>query len=105
MKSVVLVVRQLVCVVACFLTSAVFAWQSPVVQGVAASADRSERVVASASALLKVLSPEQQRAVQFRFNDDQQRVRWSNLPTGIFERRGLRMGDLNQPQRQAVMDV
>ncbi|MFN5796000.1 MAG: DUF3500 domain-containing protein, partial [Planctomyces sp.] len=71
----------------------------------AASADRSEQVVAAAETLLKVLSAEQLTAVQFRFNDDEQRVRWSNLPSGIFARRGLRMGDLNAQQRQAVYDV
>ncbi|MFN6312740.1 MAG: DUF3500 domain-containing protein [Planctomyces sp.] len=71
----------------------------------AASADRSEQVVAAAEDLLKVLSAEQRTAVQFRFNDDEQRVRWSNLPSGIFARRGLRMGDLNAQQRQAVYDV
>lgn len=71
----------------------------------AASADRSEQVVAAAEDLLKVLSAEQRTAVQFRFNDDEQRVRWSNLPSGIFARRGLRMGDLNAQQRQAVFDV
>ena len=31
-----------------------------------------------------------------------QKTRWSNLPTGIFERQGLRMGDLTPPQRAAV---
>ena len=104
MKSVAAGVRLLVCFVTCFSTVGVFAWQSPAGQG-ATAADRSEQVVAAATALLKVLSAEQQRAVQFRFNDDEQRVRWSNLPTGIFVRRGLRMGDLSEPQRQAVLEV
>jgi hypothetical protein len=38
---------------------------------------------------------------QFPF-DGPQRTRWSNFPTGIFHREGLRMGDLSPTQRKAV---
>jgi hypothetical protein len=40
--------------------------------------------------------------VQFPF-DSSQKARWSNLPTGIFKREGLRLGDLTQAQRAAAM--
>lgn len=103
------------CVLAGLVSSTAFALQAAVPgetvsvatngPAVAAPADRSEQVVAAAEALLKTLSAEQRAAVQFRFNDDEQRVRWSNLPSGIFARRGLRMGDLNAQQRQAVLEV
>jgi hypothetical protein len=41
----------------------------------------------------------------FSFDDPTQRVRWSNLPSGIFPRSGLRMGDLTDAQRSAVMQL
>jgi hypothetical protein len=31
--------------------------------------------------------------------------RWSNLPTGIYERHGIRMGDLGAAQKAAAMSV
>jgi hypothetical protein len=42
--------------------------------------------------------------VQFPF-DSPQKARWSNLPTGIYEREGLRLGDLTPPQRAAAMAI
>ena len=42
--------------------------------------------------------------VQFPF-EGAQKTRWSNLPTGIFQREGLRLGDLTPPQRAAVMTL
>lgn len=65
--------------------------------------DQSVKVVSAAESLLKTLDEKQRAAVLFGFNDEDQRVRWSNLPTGIFERKGLRMGDLQPEQYQAVM--
>ncbi len=115
MNSAVSVVRSGVCVLAGLLASTAGAVQPPAGRGSAtatasatvsvAAADQSERVVVAAELLLKQLSAEQRQAALFRFNDDEQRVRWSNLPSGIFARRGLRMGDLNAQQRQAVLDV
>jgi hypothetical protein len=37
--------------------------------------------------------------------DSPQKTRWSNFPTGIFKREGLRMGDLTPPQRAAAMTL
>lgn len=62
----------------------------------------TKKVVEAADALLATLTPEQRQAVTFAFTDSRQRVRWSNLPTGIFQRAGLRMGDLNETQQKAV---
>lgn len=67
--------------------------------------EQTDRVVNAANALLNTLSDSEKSKVQFKFNDEQQRLRWSNLPTGIFERRGLRMGDLKPQQSEAVMNV
>ncbi|MEZ6035029.1 MAG: DUF3500 domain-containing protein [Planctomycetaceae bacterium] len=67
--------------------------------------DQSVNVTAAAEALLQTLSDGQRAAVLFKFNDAEQRVRWSNLPTGIYQRRGLRTGDLKPDQLQAVFAV
>lgn len=67
------------------------------------NAEIAKRVVSAAKGFLDTLDETQRGKVLFDFNDDQQRARWSNLPTGIFERRGLRLGQMNPAQRQAVM--
>jgi hypothetical protein len=63
------------------------------------------RVVAVADAFLRTLSPAQRSAATFAFTDREQRARWSNLPGGIFERKGLKLGDLDAQQRAAAMAV
>ena len=77
----------------------------PEVCGQQVNVDQSAQVVAATESLFGQLSESQRQAVSFRFNDDEQRLRWSNLPSGIFARRGLRMGDLSESQRSAVMGV
>ena len=67
--------------------------------------DQSVKIVAAAQALLECLSEAERSAVLFQFNDEDQRVRWSNLPSGIFARKGLRMGDLRPEKHVAVMEV
>ena len=41
----------------------------------------------------------------FDFNDAAQRMKWSNLPTTMVPRAGLKMGDLSGPQRKAAMGL
>jgi hypothetical protein len=67
-----------------------------------AQAQATARIVASAQALLKALDDSGRMRVQFPF-EGPQKTRWSNLPTGIFMREGLRMGDLTPTQRAAAM--
>jgi hypothetical protein len=67
-----------------------------------AAADATARIVASAQALLATLDEASRTKVQFPF-DSPQKTRWSNLPTGIFKREGLRVGDLAPAQRAAAM--
>lgn len=71
----------------------------------AAARETTTKVAAAAKAFLSALEPGQRGKVQFEFKNDAQRKRWSNLPVGIFERAGLRMGDLTQQQQNAVWDV
>ena len=61
------------------------------------------RIVASANAFLGTLDEGQKSKVLFAFDDAAQRVKWSNLPTTMVPRAGLKMGDLNAAQKKAAM--
>jgi hypothetical protein len=63
------------------------------------------RIADVAKKFLTSLDDGQRAKVTFDFKDAAQRVRWSNLPVNMAERRGLRMGDLKQTQRDAVMHL
>lgn len=67
--------------------------------------DATGKTVAAAKTLLALLDDTQRAKVSFAFDDQEQKVRWSNFPTGIFERKGLRMGDLTARQREAVFNL
>jgi hypothetical protein len=69
-----------------------------------AQADVTARVVASAQALLSSLDAAGKSRVQFPF-DGPQKTRWSNLPSPMFQREGLRLGDVTPAQRAAVMSL
>ena len=69
-----------------------------------APADATARIVAAAQAVTVALDTTGRSTVQFPF-DGPQKSRWSNLPTGIFKREGLRMGNLTPAQRAAVMHL
>jgi len=71
----------------------------------AAAAGQTQKIVSAANAFLETLDDLQRSKVNFDFNDAAQRKRWSNLPVTMAERRGLRMGDLKQNQRDAVMKL
>jgi len=62
-------------------------------------------IVAAAKKFLATLDDAQRTKVVFDFKDDAQRKRWSNLPSAIFTRQGLRIGDLTEAQREAVLAV
>ena len=66
--------------------------------------DATARIVAAAQQLLTTLDAAGRTRVQFPF-DGPQKAKWSNLPSGIFTREGLRMGDLTPPQRAAAMNI
>ena len=71
----------------------------------AKDSDTTGKTVAAAKALLATLDNAGRAKVNFAFNDNEQKVRWSNFPTGIFARKGLRMGDLNATQHEAVFKL
>ncbi|GAA0519279.1 DUF3500 domain-containing protein [Deinococcus depolymerans] len=69
---------------------------------VASSDAQTQKIVSAANAFLGALNATQRQSVLFAFTDSAQRQRWSNLPTGLFQRAGLRWGDLNAAQRAAL---
>jgi hypothetical protein len=77
---------------------------APAATSPASTADATSRIVAAAQALLTTLDDPGRTKVQFPF-EGPQRTKWSNLPSGIFERTGLRVGDLTPAQRSAVMTL
>jgi Protein of unknown function (DUF3500) len=62
-------------------------------------------IVASANGFLSSLDEGQRSKVLFDFNDAAQRVKWSNLPTTMVARAGLKMGDLSEAQKKAAMGL
>jgi hypothetical protein len=74
-------------------------------QGNPATSKATGEIVAAANKFLASLEEAQRSKVVFDFKDDEQRRRWSNLPTPMFKRAGLRMGDLKKPQRDAVLGL
>src|SRR6266566_1285809 len=66
--------------------------------------DATARIVASAKAVLTTLDDAGRAKVQFPF-EGPQKTRWSNLPSPMFQREGLRLGDLTPAQRTAVMSL
>jgi hypothetical protein len=62
-------------------------------------------VVAATEAFLATLDDAQREQASFAFDDELKSSNWSNLPTGIFERSGVRFGDMTEEQRQAAMAI
>jgi len=71
----------------------------------AQSSSIASKIVGSANTFLSSLDESQRSKVLFEFNDAAQRMKWSNLPTTMVPRAGLKMGDLSGPQRKAAMGL
>jgi len=63
----------------------------------------TSRIVNAANSFLSTLDQKQRGSVLFAFNDETQRVRWSNLPVAMVKRAGLSMGQLTATQRSAAL--
>jgi Protein of unknown function (DUF3500) len=61
------------------------------------------RIVNAANAFLATLTEKQRQSVLFAFDDEEQRARWSNLPTGIVPRGGISLKEMTPAQRSAAM--
>lgn len=63
------------------------------------------KAVAAADAFLGTLNDSQKSAAVFAFDNETQRKNWSNLPTPLYKRAGLRLGNLDARQRAAALAV
>src|SRR5467141_2267529 len=74
----------------------------PTPTAVAAQGAVTARGAAAANAFLATLSDAERAKCTFGFTSSQ-RTGWANLPTGIFQRNGLRFGDVTPRQRDAAL--
>ena len=78
----------------------VMAWLSAIY-----AADRSPRTMADAATkFLASLSPEQEKLATFAF-DSSERERWGFIPSEMFPRNGLTIGEMRERQRKAAHDL
>ena len=63
----------------------------------------TSRIVNAANSFLATLDDKQRQSVAFAFDDEQQRKRWSNFPTGVVTRGGISLKEMNSAQRSAAM--
>ena len=68
----------------------------------AATGTVTAKVVEAANQFLVTLTDAERSKCTFSFTSSQ-RTGWSNLPTGIFQRNGLRFGDMTSRQREAAL--
>ncbi|MBL9174151.1 MAG: DUF3500 domain-containing protein [Verrucomicrobiales bacterium] len=61
------------------------------------------RAAKAAQTFLGTLDETARSRAVFPFGDAAQRTNWSNLPTGIYQRAGIRFGALNDQQRTAAL--
>jgi hypothetical protein len=64
-----------------------------------------DQVVQSANRFLATLSAAQRGKVNYDFNDDAQRARWSNFPTGFVPRGGMSLKQMSSAQKAAALDL
>ena len=62
-------------------------------------------IVSAANNFLASLDADQRQRVLFVFSDNQQRARWSNLPTMMVPRGGISIKEMTPAQREAAMAV
>jgi hypothetical protein len=65
----------------------------------------TSKIVSAANAFLATLDQKQKQSVMFAFDDEQQRKRWSNFPTGFIPRAGISFKDMTATQRSAAMTL
>ena len=61
------------------------------------------KMVSAANTFLSTLSEKQRQSVLYSFDDEQQRARWSNFPTGFVPRGGISLKEMTPAQRSAAM--
>jgi hypothetical protein len=68
-------------------------------------ADTTARIVKASEDFLSTLDADQRKQVLYAFNDDGQRQKWSNFPTGMVPRGGINFKQMTEPQRNAAMKL
>src|SRR5438105_2681827 len=85
------------------LAAAVAAQRGPAAAAPAAAAgSATAKAVTTANAFLAMLDAGEKAKTAFPF-DSPQKTNWSNLPSGIYQRNSLRLGDLTPAKRDAAM--
>ncbi len=67
--------------------------------------NETREIVTAADTFLATLTSEQRAKVLYDFNDDKQRARWSNFPTGFVARGGINLKQMTAAQRDAAMKL
>jgi Protein of unknown function (DUF3500) len=62
-------------------------------------------IVTAAENFLSTLDAEQRKHVLYAFNDNEQRQKWSNFPTGVVPRGGINLKQMTETQRDAAMKL
>jgi hypothetical protein len=83
----------------CLLTLALACIQSGAAQS------STEKVARAADKFLATLSDEQKQKVMYAWDDEAQRARWSNFPTGMVPRGGMNLKEMSATQSAAAMDL
>jgi hypothetical protein len=69
----------------------------------AVAQNATPRIVIAANKFLSTLDDKQRQSVSFAFDNEKQRQRWSNFPTGFVPRGGISLKEMNADQRSAAM--
>ena len=104
MRALKLSISLLACAAVCAATGSMVAAQRRGTPPPASAASSSvlSRTVAAANAFLGLLDETQRAKAVFPF-DSPQKTNWSNLPSGIFQRHSLRLGDMTPAERDAAL--
>lgn len=65
----------------------------------------TDRVVRATNSFLALLDPKERQRVLYAFDDNEQRRRWSNLPTTFVPRGGISLKEMTPAQREAAMAI
>jgi len=70
--------------------------------GAATAQTATSKIVKAANSFLGTLDDKQRQSVVFAFDDEEQRKRWSNFPTGFVPRAGMSLKAMAPAQRSAA---
>ncbi len=72
------------------------------VAGPSPEVDRAVSIYTAVSAFVNTLTAAQKSSIIYAANNTTQRAQWSNFPTGIFQRNGLKIGSMTTAQKTAL---